>query len=165
DLPDVSLFASSGFQGSATAICAGDAGQGCGTGNVLGIGGTSVSSPAFAGMMALVNQKTGSRQGNANYVLYKLATQAGATCASGSSTTPAASGCVFNDVTVGTISMPCAKGSPNCTTAVSTDTYGVLTVPGSSTVLGYNATAGYDLASGLGTVNASTLVNKWTMGT
>ncbi len=172
-VPDVSLFAGNGFDGSFYIICEADlatpSGSTCSLSspflNFQGIGGTSASAQVFAGMMALVNQKTGSRQGNANYVLYKLATQAGATCASGSSTTPAASGCIFNDVTVGTISMPCAKGSPNCTTTVSTDTYGVLTVPGSSTVLGYNAAAGYDLASGLGTVNASTLVNKWTMGT
>ena len=36
-------------------------------------GGTSASAPAFAGIMALVNQKTGSRQGNANVKLYGLA--------------------------------------------------------------------------------------------
>lgn len=36
-------------------------------------GGTSASTPAFAGIMALVNQKTGSRQGNANVKLYGLA--------------------------------------------------------------------------------------------
>ena len=36
-------------------------------------GGTSASAPAFAGIMALVNQKTGARQGNANVKLYGLA--------------------------------------------------------------------------------------------
>ena len=39
----------------------------------ISIGGTSASTPVFAGIMALVNQATGARQGNANYVLYKLA--------------------------------------------------------------------------------------------
>jgi len=34
----------------------------------------------------------------------------------------------FNDVTTGTIAMPCTKGSADCTTNVSTDTKGVLTV-------------------------------------
>ncbi len=37
------------------------------------IGGTSCASPSFAGIMALVNQKTGERQGNVNTVLYPLA--------------------------------------------------------------------------------------------
>ena len=151
DLPDVSLFASSGFQGSATAICAGDAGQGCGTGNVLGIGGTSVSSPAFAGIMALVVQKTGSRQGNANYVFYKLAAQqSAANC--NSSTGPAPT-CAFNDITDGTIAMPCATGSANCVTANAGDAIGILS--------GYAAGAGYDQATGLGSVNAFNMVENW----
>ena len=37
------------------------------------IGGTSASSPAMAGIMALIVQKTGERQGNANPVFYALA--------------------------------------------------------------------------------------------
>jgi len=36
-------------------------------------GGTSAAAPSFAGIMALVNQKTGVRQGNANVKLYGLA--------------------------------------------------------------------------------------------
>jgi hypothetical protein len=36
-------------------------------------GGTSASAPSFAGIMALVNQKTGARQGNANPRFYQLA--------------------------------------------------------------------------------------------
>src|SRR6266853_1939933 len=35
-----------------------------------GVSGTSASAPAFAGIMAMVGQTTGSRQGQANYVLY-----------------------------------------------------------------------------------------------
>jgi hypothetical protein len=48
----------------------------CSYGNYFySAGGTSVSSPAAAGMMALVNQKLGGQpQGMANYVFYKLAT-------------------------------------------------------------------------------------------
>ena len=45
----------------------------CQTGFVATVFGTSASAPSFAGIMALVNQKTGSRQGQANYVLYRLA--------------------------------------------------------------------------------------------
>jgi len=42
-------------------------------GGLVGISGTSAASPAFAGLMALVNQQTGARQGNANTTLYALA--------------------------------------------------------------------------------------------
>jgi len=74
--PDVSLFAAAGLAGSFYLICQGDQTPiACDpnnpTSDFLPIGGTSASSPAFAGIMALVNQQTGSRQGNANYVLYK----------------------------------------------------------------------------------------------
>jgi hypothetical protein len=158
DLPDVSLFASNGFAGSFYIICQSDQTYGqCNlTGNTyfLGFGGTSVSSPAFAGIMALVNQKTGSRQGNANYTFYKLAAkQSAATC--NSSTGPASS-CIFNDVTSGTIAMPCSPGTANCTTGAG-DQYGILT--------GYNAGTGYDQATGLGSVNANNLVTQWSSAT
>ena len=42
-------------------------------GALSAISGTSASSPAFAGLMALVVQKTGQRQGNANIRFYQLA--------------------------------------------------------------------------------------------
>jgi len=136
DLPDVSLFASNGFLGSAYIICEADQSGPCPS-TILGIGGTSASSPAFAGIMALVNQQYG-RQGNANYVLYKLAAQQ-----------PTA----FHDVNNGTVAMPCATGSTDCVTNTAGDAYGVLS--------GYNSTAGYDLATGLGSVDANNLVTKW----
>jgi subtilase family serine protease len=156
DLPDVSLFASNGFAGSFYIVCESDQEYGsCSSSSpdqeFLGYGGTSVSSPAFAGIMALVNQQTGSRQGNANYVFYKLAAKD--TLASCNSSSSPASSCIFNDVTMGTIAMPCATGSPNCTTSISGDQYGILT--------GYNAGTGYDQATGLGSVNANNLVTQW----
>ena len=161
DTPDVSLFASAGFFGAFYIVCQQSAnadGQPCNVAapayDFAGYGGTSVSSPAFAGILSLINQKTGSRQGNANYVLYNLASQqnkAGTAC-SAITGTPAA-GCVFNDVATDTISMPCLKGTPNCTVTNPSDHYGVLS--------GYSASAGYDLASGLGSVNATNLVNDW----
>ena len=78
-LPDVSLFAADGLNYSYYAFCGGADGdcQGSSNGNpvqISGAGGTSISSPAFAGIMALVNQKYG-RQGQADFVLYPLATQ------------------------------------------------------------------------------------------
>lgn len=153
DLPDVSLFASNGFVDNAYAMCEADITFPCNANNLVQIGGTSASSPAFAGLMAMVDQGAGTREGNPNFVFYKLAQkQAGTNCNSSSGP---ASTCVFNDVTSGTIAMPCANGSVNCTTAVSTDQYGVLS--------GYSAATGYDLATGLGSVNANNLVKDWSM--
>jgi hypothetical protein len=139
DLPDVSLFAGNGFLGSYYFVCQSDmAGGNCEGEAYRGFGGTSVSSPQFAGIMALVNQKTGSAQGNPNFVLYKLAAQ-----------NPTA----FHDVPAGsTIAMPCINSTPNCET-VAGDYYGILS--------GYSTTAGYDLATGLGSVDVANLVNQW----
>ena len=141
DIPDVSLFASNGFLGSFYIICQSDqTSSSCNlpNGQFLGFGGTSVSSPAFAGIMALVNQQTGQRQGNANYVLYKLASQQPT---------------VFHDVNSGTIAMPCQTGSPNCNTSTSGHQYGLLS--------GYSTGSKYDVATGLGSVDANLLVTKW----
>ena len=135
------------------------------TGQVSGVGGTSVAAPAFAGILALVNQKTNARQGVANYVLYSLFNRqvtAGTACASGYNTgtsqlvTPAST-CVFNDLTYGSNSSVCTQGTTNCPT--STNHYGILTTSGGQE--GYVNTAGYDLAAGLGSVNAANLVNSW----
>jgi hypothetical protein len=161
DIPDVSLFASAGFMDSAYILCESDLSsftQPCslnGPFNTFwGIGGTSTSAPAFAGIMALVNQFTGSAgQGNANYVLYKMASSSAQTSNACGATSNPSAGCVFYDVTSGTIAVPCAKGSPDCTVSNGSDLYGVLS--------GYSAGAGYDLATGLGSVNAFNLVHNW----
>ena len=154
----MSLFASNGFNASFYIVCELDlspSAQSCDpfapVSDFVGIGGTSASSPEFAGIMALVNQATGARQGNANYVLYKLASQSGNTCTSAAL---AASTCVFYDIPSGsTIQMPCLSGSLNCVTTLNTDANGVLS--------GYAAGSGYDLATGLGSVNAANLISKW----
>jgi hypothetical protein len=165
DLPDVSLFASNGFTGSFYIICQRDV-TGVGSCNLnspsfsfQGLGGTSASAPAFAGIMALVNQKMGSRQGNANYVLYALAKKAGASCNSNGGIPPAST-CTFNDVTKGNNSVPCSGGSSNCSSSVA-GINGVLVEPTSPTIPAFPATVGYDLATGLGSVNAQNLVNSW----
>jgi len=171
DIPDVSLFASNGFNGTSYVVCESDtvepASLSCNPAEsnwgFLGVGGTSASAPAFAGMMALVNQKTGQRQGNANYVLYALAAQSGSSCASNAAMAPAAntSGCIFYDVTTGNNSVACMGGSPNCSNTTSGG-YGLLEVnPPADPSPGWMATAGYDLATGLGSVNAANLVNNW----
>jgi hypothetical protein len=167
DMPDVSLYASNGFFGSFYIICEADlnppGSPGCDLNppymDFAGFGGTSVSSPAFAGLLALVNQKTHSRQGLANFVLYRLAAGENLVNCNDNAgpllfSLPAAS-CIFNDVTAGTNAEPCNAGppdSPNCNTE-GTDPVGVLS--------GYNANVGYDLTTGLGSVNAANLVNSW----
>ncbi len=96
-------------------------------GGLYVVGGTSASSPSFAGIMALVEQHSVNRQGNANTVLYPLASKQRAGGAA-----------VFHDISAGNNS-----------------------VPGQT---GFNATAGYDQATGLGSVDASVLVNHWSDG-
>jgi subtilase family serine protease len=157
DIPDVSLFAAIGFSGSSYIVCEADADPDgsdapCDLNSpyehFLGTGGTSAATQAFGGIMALVEQKAGARQGNANPVFYALAAQeSAANC----NTSDPLSSCVFNDVTQGTNAMPCIPGSPNCVTANPGDEFGVLA--------GYSASSGYDLTTGLGTINASNLVN------
>ena len=161
DIPDVSLFASPGFLQNFYIVCQSDATHApCSlspTYYFLGVGGTSASSPAFAGIMALVDQKTGERQGNPNYVLYKLAGKQSASSCNANSTSGPASSCIFNDITAGTNAMPCKAGTLNCNVTNQVDTYGILT--------GYNAGSGYDLATGLGSVNAQNLVTQWNSST
>ncbi|HXZ31872.1 MAG TPA: protease pro-enzyme activation domain-containing protein, partial [Terriglobales bacterium] len=109
----------------------------------LPVGGTSASTPSFAGIMALVDQKTNGRQGLANYVLYKLAASEKLSSCNASNTSGLpASTCVFNDVTVGNNAVP------------GETSYGTSNPQ-------YAATVGYDQATGLGSVNAANLVNGW----
>jgi Pro-kumamolisin, activation domain/Bacterial Ig-like domain (group 3) len=141
DLPDVSLFASNGANLSAAPICAepGDCAAG-GEQQLTLVGGTSVSTPSMAGVMALIDQKYG-RQGQANYTLYALARQQPN---------------VFHDITIGTNDITCPEilESPACDVAVANqpfvDSYGI-----------YAAGPGYDLASGLGSIDVSQLLNNW----
>jgi len=166
DIPDVSLFASSGKNGSFYALCEADAVPGypscnnpSGNWYFVGVGGTSVAAPNFAGIMALVNQKYG-RQGVANYVLYPLAAHAGASCTS----TAAAVGnsnCIFYDIVNGNNSVACLAGSKNCSNTSSSG-FGILVNPTDNSTPAWTTTAGYDLATGLGSVNAANLVNQWT---
>ena len=153
DVPDVSLFAADGvISGSFYIDCEEDfveAPCSLSTEEFVTVGGTSVSTQVMAGIVALLDQKMGAAQGNLNPTLYALGTQQ--TAANCNASTPAAS-CVFNNVTVGTIEMPCATGSPNCTVTGS-NSVGVLT--------GYNAGTAYNLATGLGSLNVSNLTQSW----
>jgi subtilase family serine protease len=158
DLPDVSLFAGTGaISASFYYLCQSDLSnppQTCSlSGAIDGVGGTSVSVQAMAGIVALIDQKAGGPQGNINPALYGLF---------GSNNCPSSaptSTCTFYDVTQGTITMPCqalpAPATPNCV-AKSGDTYGILE---DGTTPAYNAGTGYDLATGLGSINAANLAN------
>jgi len=138
DQPDVALTASGGHDPYLLCLEGSCVPDSQGFISLFLIGGTSASSPSFAGIMALVNQAHGP-QGQANYVLYQLAAAENSSLSqcNGSKTTalPALS-CVFNDVTSGNNS-----------------------VPGQA---GFSAGTGYDLATGLGSVDAASLVNQWT---
>ncbi|MGH9433773.1 MAG: Ig-like domain repeat protein, partial [Terriglobia bacterium] len=167
DTPDVSLFAADGLNGSFYVVCQADANQNANSSCDLnapyqdfqGVGGTSASTQVFAGIMALVNQKTAQRQGNANYALYKLAAQTGASCASDPAAVGKAS-CIFYDVVNGNNSVACQDGTPNCSNA-KTGGFGILVSPASPSTPAWTTNPGYDLATGLGTVNAANLVNHW----
>jgi alpha-tubulin suppressor-like RCC1 family protein len=141
DLPDVSLAAGSTYP---YLLCLdGACAQNQSTPGFTGVGGTSAATPAFAGFLAMVRQKTGARLGLANTILYQMAS-AEQFSACNSSTATVGSSCVFNDVTVGNNSVPGVSG------------YG--------TTNKYTATVGYDLATGLGSVNAANLVEQWGLG-
>ena len=142
DLPDVSFLAANGLYGASWAYCeiadgstdcAVTNGQLTATSTVHGAGGTSASTPAFAGMLALLVQSTGSRLGQANNVLYQLAATKYST--------------VLHDITTGNDSVVCTAGSSDC------GSNGFLT--------GWDAGTGYDQASGLGSVDAAQMISNW----
>ncbi len=131
DVPDVSLSAS---EHTGYLICSGGScvdGFRASDTTLFAVNGTSVGSPIFAGIVALMNQKMSAPQGNVNPGLYTLATSV-----------PSA----FHDVVTGGNWMPCSAGSLDCPR---------------NRLLGYPAGRGYDLATGLGSVNAFNLINAW----
>jgi subtilase family serine protease len=178
-IPDVSFFASNGENGVAVIVCESDAnpeGASCSLSSPYTdfslVGGTSISAPSFAGVVALLNQKTGTRTGNANYGLYALAASdtnyksgnCNATQAGGPN-----SACVFNDITMGNNSVACVLGSTSnadgstnwCNPGNGVNTsFGVTVLNGTNTQA-YQAGAGYDAATGLGTINVGNLLTNW----
>jgi subtilase family serine protease len=105
-------------------------------GSLMGVGGTSAGAPAFAGVMALLNQHLKGPVGNPAQTLYSIEAQY-----------PAA----FHDVVSGNDAVPCSVGSANCNATSSSI----------GTMAGWSAGAGYDLATGLGSVNAYNLIMNW----
>lgn len=145
DVPDVSFFASNEVYDSAYVVCQTSqyGVSACGFApsdpDFIGVGGTSVSAPVMAGVMAIVNQKYG-RQGNANPTLYRLAASADAAA-------------IFHDITTDGNRVACTFESPDCI------------VPSGGTTgytKGYDSTVGYDTVTGLGSIDIANLVNDWT---
>jgi subtilase family serine protease len=146
DVPDISLGASpnhdgflicsqSFFVGVTPAVTSCTTGFRASDGAALAVvGGTSVGSPAFAGIVALLNQKTGSSGlGNLNPTLYSLA-----------ASTPAA----FHDITSGDNIVPCTQSSTGCPTAAPFQ-------------YGFSAGTGYDQVTGWGSVDVTNLANAF----
>ena len=167
DIPDVSLFAANGVWGHYYVFCdsdTGDGGAAC-TGapsNWSGAGGTSFASPIMAGIQALINQKTGSRQGNPNPTLYALAAteygSSGSVTCNSTKGNAVGSACTFYDVTLGDMDVNCT-GTHNC--YLPSGRNGVLSTSDSSYLKAYGTRTGWDFATGIGTVNAANLVNNW----
>ncbi|MEO6818008.1 MAG: protease pro-enzyme activation domain-containing protein [Edaphobacter sp.] len=126
------LYCSSDFKGTGiTGSCA-NGFRDSSNSNLTVAGGTSFAVPIFAGMVAMINQATGSAgQGVVNPTLYALAANS-----------PSA----FHDITTGNNS--CTAGSTHCSTAATNP-------------LIYAATPGYDEASGLGSVDFNNLLIAW----
>ncbi|HWW22396.1 MAG TPA: protease pro-enzyme activation domain-containing protein [Edaphobacter sp.] len=138
DVPDISLNAASGHDGylfCSKSSCS--SGYRDASGNLNVVGGTSVAAPTFAGILALVEQKIGSRIGNANPTIYGLANST-------------YYGTVFHDITSGNNESPCDIGTVNCPNGGS---------------IGYTATPGYDLASGWGSIDVFNFANSWSLVT
>ena len=174
DLPDVSLFAGDGVMSHFYPFCQADNESPCNpsgpTGLVVGFaGGTSFGAPAFAGIVALANQKTGSSQGLVNPTLYQLAaTQYGGPSSPNTASLracntslsiAAGNSCIFYDVSAGNIDVPCLGSTPNCFISDYLDTLGVLSTSLTYSAPAYTAGTGYDLATGLGSINVTNLVD------
>jgi hypothetical protein len=152
DIPDVAMPASvahdgyifctntgtnGGYQGS----CASGIDTAVASNSI--VGGTSVASPVFAGVVALLNQSLGNAPpkglGNINPTLYAYA-----------QSTPSA----FHDVPAGNYAIsglpsgnmePCQAATPDCTNGT----------------MGFPTTVNYDLATGLGSVDGNVFVTHW----
>jgi subtilase family serine protease len=140
DIPDISLNAASAHDGylfCSRGSCTN--GYRNAASNLNVVGGTSVSAPVFAGMLALLEQKLAATGGlgNVNPMIYGLA--------NGTSYSS-----VFHDVTSGNNSSICVVGTQDCPNGGS---------------IGYSAGTGYDLATGWGSLDIANFVNSWSQAT
>jgi subtilase family serine protease len=157
-VPDVSLLASPEFPGyifctpldqwtnssSTASTCAGGISGAVDNYESI-VGGTSASSPVFAGIVAVLNQYLGTAGlGNINPTLYSLA----ATPANGA----------FHHITSGDNDVYCQVGTPSGQpTDVICPAGGVFGFDSSNS----DSTTGYNLVGGLGSVDANSLAVAW----
>jgi subtilase family serine protease len=137
DLPDIALNAASNHDATLYCVqgsCVNGTFRASDGQSLTVVGGTSVATPSFAGVLALIEQKAGSRLGNIGPELYALAS------------TSTIYSSAFHDITSGNNNSVCTPGTPNCP---------------ASGIVGYSAGTGYDLATGWGSVNVSNLANAW----
>ena len=145
DVPDISLNSASNHDGTLYCVsgsCVNGTFRAADGQSLSVVGGTSVAVPSFAGILALIEQRTGTRLGNIGPELYALASNATFNNSSSSS--------AFHDITTGGNTSACTAGTPNCPTGAA---------------IGYSAGVGYDLATGWGSVNVYNLVNDWNLVT
>ena len=140
DVPDISLNSASAHDGylfCSRGSCTN--GYRNASSNLNVVGGTSVASPTFAGILALLEQKLGTATGlgNVNPMIYGLANST-------------YNGNVFHDVISGNNNSACVVGTQDCPNGGS---------------IGYSAGPGYDLATGWGSVDVANLVNYWSQAT
>jgi hypothetical protein len=184
-LPDVSLFAANGVFSHALVYCMSDPNESGTTCDYTqpddvyynSAGGTSFAAPAMAGVQALVNQASGGSSGNILPALYDIGIKQYGTNASPNTATLTScnssngasigSNCVFNNVTVGNIDVPCWAGTSNCYLGPNSidgaEEFGLVYAAPSenstTTVPAWSAGAGYNMATGLGSVNVTNFVN------
>ena len=197
DHPDVSLFASDGYNRSFYVVCASDQnvdGASCnlttsptsGTINFTGVGGTSGGTPAFAGIMALSINRGDAAESNTaprkcELCTVHLSAKNEATQLQGYPAAPAPPATLqFSRLQYrpsastttsikhliptesnGTTPSLARLGSPDCTGA-SGGNFGIHRYQTPMEIVAYEANTGYDLATGLGSINASNLISKWT---
>ena len=142
-LPDISLASSPNNAGYL--YCSSDTSTGitgsCANGfrdssnsSLTVAGGTSFAAPIFAGMLAIINQRTNvGYAGLINPTLYALAAD------------PTTYASAFHDITSGTNA--CTSGTSICGTGTGTTAYA--------------ATTGYDQATGLGSIDFYNLLQAW----
>ncbi|WP_266183866.1 S53 family peptidase [Dyella humicola] len=192
DVPDVSLFAGSYGGDTWVIVCTSFYPCQPGFPGLIALsGGTSLSSPMFAGIQALIDQGLAAKglspnQGNAAPTLYALAADeyggakgtppASLAACSADNGTKGTGKCVFHNITRGSIATQCIQQLP---AVVTPDCYFYGNLPGSylgplqvgltsTNINKYNSNteafatqAGWSFASGLGSVNANNLFNAW----
>ena len=131
DVPDVS-FPGAAHDGYFACYAAG--GGDCANNRFEYFSGTSAAAPGYAAVTALLNQKTGSSQGNLNPLLYRIA-----------ASTPTA----FHDAT------PASSGISDCDVDVPSMCNNSTPSPAGLTggLAGFALTTGYDQATGLGSLD------------